>query len=130
MRCNLHMVKLQRPLLPPRALPLRNEKSSSFKNSNFHDLGKIINICAIKNVPTRGSPKNCYGASLKMPPSQCKKRDPPHIEKNVPHMERMYTHSAHIEENAPIGEKKPPIQFFIHALPPFLTLPSPCDGRS
>ena len=52
------------------------------------------------------------------PPPHAEKRDPPPYRKNIPHMERMYTHSAHIEEKAPIGEKKPPIQFFIHAPPP------------
>ena len=29
------------------------------------------------------------------------KRPSPHIEENVPHMERMYTYSAHIEKMPP-----------------------------
>ena len=70
MRCNLHMVKFQHP----RALPPRNEKLSSFKNSNLHDLEKIMNICAVKNVTTRGSLKNA-------PPPPIWKKRSPHIEK-------------------------------------------------
>ena len=69
----------------------------------------LINICAVNNMTTGGSPKNGYGTQAqKCPP--CGKRDPPH-RKNGPHMERMYTHSAHIE-------KKPPIQYFVHAPSP------------
>ena len=37
----------------------------------------IINICAVKNVTTGGSPKICYGG-------QAQKCPPPHIEKMAP----------------------------------------------
>ena len=78
MRCNLHMVKFQHPLLPPRALPLRNKKTELLQKFKPPRSGKIINICAVKNVTTRGSPQNCYGGKPK--------NDPPHIEKNVIHL--------------------------------------------
>ena len=48
----------------------------------------------------------------------------PHIEKNVPNMERMYicTH----RKNAPIGEKKPPIQLFYSCSAPPPPPPGEC----
>ena len=39
----------------------------------------IINICAVKNVTTGGSPKICYeGQAQKCPPPHAKRDPPPH----------------------------------------------------
>ena len=66
----------------------------------------IINICAVKNVTTGAPAKFVMGASPKMPPPPCRKRDPPTHRRNGPH-----TFCTH-RKNVPIGKKKPPIQFF------------------
>ena len=57
---------------------------------------------------------------------------PPH-RKNGPHMERMYTHSAHIEKCPHRGKEAPPYSFFFMPPPPTggaSTLPPPCVRRS
>ena len=46
---------------------------------------QIINICAVKNVTTGGSPKICYGGGKpKNAPPHAEKETPPHIEKMAP----------------------------------------------
>ena len=100
-------------------------KNSSLKIIQTPRSEIIINICAVKNVTTRGSPKNCYGGKPKNNhPSPCGKRDPPpppppHRKKCSQHGENVYTFCTH-RKNAPEGEKKPPppYNFFIHAPPP------------
>ena len=107
MRCNLHMVKFQHPLLPPWALPPRNKKLSSFEKTST--IWKSYIYLCRKNVTTiRGSPKSANTP----PPPPCGKRDPPHIEKMSPHGENVYTFCTHRRKCPHIGEKKPPCTIF------------------
>ena len=57
----------------------------------------IINICAVKNVTTGGSPKFVMGGKPKNAPPPCRKRDPPTHRKNYPSMRGSWNLSTYVD---------------------------------